>query len=462
MALSDVPGDHLPFTIPIINMLQAGFASLASYLAAHVLLCLVPAFFIAGAMTALIPQETITRYLGKDAPKWLSYPMAALGGFVLAVCSCTILPLFAGIYKKGAGLGPAITFLFVGPAINILAVTYTGVALGMDFATARVVLSVVFGIGIGLIMAILFAKDNRAHNETTASGRMFAGEARAKPEIVVFMLLLVALLVVGTLGIGLFTNAYAEITLPVPGSDQLQAALDMLVPYDATQGQEGVSVQGLMLIVMLGIIAVSAWFGLNHLDEGFNAWSWIALVFIVLTLLGAAVRITTAPAGPTIRFTGRFFGEMMVLLAIVWVAWKKLEPLEVQEWLWETWRFVKQIFPLLIVGVFAAGVVRVIIPPTLIETIAGRNTILANFVGVVFGVFMYFPTLVEVPIANMFLDLGMHRGPLLAYLMADPELSIQSILVTAKVIGKTKTWVYVGLVALFSTLAGLIFGWFVG
>jgi len=443
-------------------MLQAGFGSLASYLAAHVLLCLVPAFFIAGAMTALIPKETITHYLGKDAPKWLSYPMAAIGGFVLAVCSCTILPLFAGIYKKGAGLGPAITFLFVGPAINILAVTYTGVAIGMDIATARVVLSIVFGIGIGLVMALLFARDDQAHNEDTVNGRMFAGQARVKPAIVAFMLLLLALLIVGTLGIGLFTNAYAAVALPVPGTDQLQATLDSLIPYDATLGQEGVSVQGLLLIVMLALIAVTAWLGLNHIDEGFNVWSWIALAFAALTLLIAAVRMASGPDSLMVYFTGRFWGELLVIFAIVWVAWKKLEPHEVQEWLWETWRFVKQIFPLLIVGVFAAGVARVIIPPTLVETIAGQNTLLANVVGVVFGVFMYFPTLVEVPIANMFLDLGMHRGPLLAYLMADPELSIQSILVTAKVIGKTKTWVYVGLVALCSTLAGLIFGWFVG
>jgi uncharacterized membrane protein YraQ (UPF0718 family) len=130
----------------------------------------------------------------------------------------------------------------------------------------------------------------------------------------------------------------------------------------------------------------------------------------------------------------------------------------VQEWLWETWRFVKQIFPLLILGVFLAGVVRVLVSAQLIETIAGENTLLANLAGVLFGVFMYFPTLVEVPIANMFLQLGMHRGPLLAYLIADPALSIQSILITAKIIGGPKTWVYVGLVTVFATTAGLLYG----
>ena len=160
----------------LISMLQSGASSLASYLAAHVLLCLVPAFFIAGAMTALIPKEAITRYLGRDASKWVSYPVAALGGFVLAVCSCTILPLFAGIYRSGAGLGPAITFLFVGPAINILAVSYTGVAIGMDIALARIILSAVFGVGIGLIMAYIYRRDDQTHNLQT-NGGVFAAKA---------------------------------------------------------------------------------------------------------------------------------------------------------------------------------------------------------------------------------------------------------------------------------------------
>jgi hypothetical protein len=198
--------------------------------------------------------------------------------------------------------------------------------------------------------------------------------------------------------------------------------------------------------------------GLSTIDEGFNAWSWTALGLIALTLLAAALKLTPTPEGLVVGVTGRFLGELLVLGSVALVAWKWLDEYEVQEWLWETWRFVKQIFPLLIVGVFMAGMVRVLIPRSLIETLAGQNTLLANVVGVLFGVFMYFPTLVEVPIANMFLGLGMHRGPLLAYLMADPELSIQSILITAKVIGQRKTWVYVGLVTVFSTLAGLIYG----
>ncbi len=442
----------------IITMLQSGVSSLASYLAAHVLLCLVPAFFIAGAMTALIPKEAITRYLGRAAPRWVSYPMAALGGFVLAVCSCTILPLFAGIYRQGAGLGPAVTFLFVGPAINILALSYTGVALGMDIAVARLVLSIVFGIAIGLIMALVFRRDDQAHSQTATGGSAFAATGKVKPATLVFLLLLLAVLIIGTLGVELLRNTYFQLTLPSTGAGGWQATLDRLVPFDASQGQEGVSLQGVFLIVLLALIGVTAWLGLNNMDEGFNGWTWAALALIALTLWVAALQISPTAEGLAIGITGRFLGQVVLLSAVTLVAWKGLTEYEVQEWLWETWRFVKQIFPLLIAGVFLAGVVRVLIPPGLIQAIAGENAVLANLVGVLFGVFMYFPTLVEVPIANMFLQLGMHQGPLLAYLIADPALSIQSILITATIIGHKKTWVYVGLVTVFATAAGLLYG----
>src|SRR3989337_1847237 len=106
------------------NLLYSGLGNLAAYLAAHVLLCLLPAFYIAGAMTALIPKESVTRFLGRNTRQAVSYPAAVLAGGLLAVCSCTIVPLFAGIYKKGAGIGPAITFLFFAPAANILALAY--------------------------------------------------------------------------------------------------------------------------------------------------------------------------------------------------------------------------------------------------------------------------------------------------------------------------------------------------
>jgi uncharacterized membrane protein YraQ (UPF0718 family) len=440
----------------VVELLQGGLGNLASYLAAHVLLCLLPAFFIAGALSALVPKEAVTRYLGRTAPKVISYPAASLGGFVLAVCSCTIMPLFAGIYRKGAGLGPAITFLFVGPAINILALAYTGVALGTDIAMARVLLSVVFGIGIGLIMALTFSRADAARVQEGSDA--FTREAGVRMSTWIFFLLLIALLIAGTLQVGLLTNGYAQFTLPVDGMDGFQATLNRWLPFDANRGEEGVTVQGAILILLLVVIGVTAWFGLNSVDEGYNAWTWISLAFIGVTLIVAAVRMVPYAGGMDVLITGKMVSVLVAMLALGALACKTFDEYEVQEWLWETWRFVKQIFPLLIVGVFAVGVIRGLINPQWIQALAGNNTVVANLVGVLFGVFMYFPTLVEVPIANMFLSLGMHRGPLLAYLMADPELSLQSILITSSVIGKAKTWVYVGWVTVFSTLAGLIYG----
>src|SRR5512143_2340986 len=187
----------------MLELLNGGLGNLAAYLAAHVLLCLVPAFYIAGAMTALIPKESVTRFLGRSAPKGIAYPAAALAGSVLAVCSCTIVPLFAGIYKKGAGIGPAITFLFFAPAANILALVYTGGVIGVDLAFARLFLSLAFGIGIGLIMALLFHRSDLAHDRATDDA--FAGRegSGVRRPVLAFLLLLVALLLSGTLKIGL-------------------------------------------------------------------------------------------------------------------------------------------------------------------------------------------------------------------------------------------------------------------
>lgn len=439
------------------QLLQGGMGNLAAYLAAHVLLCLLPAFYIAGAMTALIPKETVTRFLGRNTPKFISYPAAALAGSVLAVCSCTIVPLFAGIYKKGAGLGPAITFLFFAPAANILALVYTGGVIGPDLAFARLFLSLAFGIGIGLIMALIFRKDDQVRDQATDA--LFAAQKAKgmRRGALAFLLVWVVLLLAGTLKVSLLTGSYGEITLPWAGAASFQATLDRLVPYEASQGEEGLAVQGVILIGLLALIGVTSWKGFEHIHEQFTRWTWVALGLTGLTLAFAALKVSATPAGLGIAFTGKFFGVLLALFILVALG-RALSEDELRDWLWESWRFVKQIFPLLIVGVFTVGIIRELIRPEWIEAVAGRNTVAGNLAGVVFGVFMYFPTLVEVPIANMFLNLGMHRGPLLAYLMADPELSLQSILITATIIGRTKAWVYVGWVALFSTLAGLIYG----
>jgi uncharacterized membrane protein YraQ (UPF0718 family) len=440
----------------LTGLIYSGLGNLASYLAAHVLLCLLPAFYIAGAMTALIPKETVTRFLGRNTPKYISYPAAALAGSVLAVCSCTIVPLFAGIYKKGAGIGPAITFLFFAPAANILALIYTGGIIGADLAFARLFLSLAFGIGIGIIMALIFRHEDLEHDKATDT--LFAAQGSMRRVALIFLLVLVSLLLSGTLKVALLTNTYTTVTVPLAGMDRFQVFLYKLIPFDATRGEEGVTAQGAILIGLLVLIGIASWKGMEKIFDGFNAWTWISLTLVALTLLVAAVGVFPRPGGLDILINGKFFGVLIALIILGWILKTKLTESEIRDFLWESWKFIKQIFPLLVVGVFAVGVIRAIIKPEWIETLAGQNTVLGNIAGVSFGVFMYFPTLVEVPIAKMFLSLGMHRGPLLAYLMADPELSLQSILIISTVIGRLKSWTYVAWVALFSTLAGLIYG----
>jgi uncharacterized membrane protein YraQ (UPF0718 family) len=226
---------------------------------------------------------------------------------------------------------------------------------------------------------------------------------------------------------------------------------------DALRGIEGISVQGVLVIILLLLIAAVSPRGLGKVDEGFTYRTWLSLTLIVATLLVAALHMHTSDTGLVVALTGRSIAVAMLIAAIASVA-RRFETWDAQQWLWESWRFVRQIFPLLIIGVFAVGILRVFIRPEWIQRVAGTNSVLGNLAGVGFGIFMYFPTLVEVPIAKMFLSLGMHRGPLLAYLMADPELSLQSILITASIIGKRKAWTYVGFVALFATTSGYIYG----
>ena len=446
------------FATLIPRLLQGGLGNLAAYLAAHVLLCLLPAFCIAGAMTAMIPKPAITRFLGRGTPRHVSYPAAALAGSLLAVCSCTIVPLFAGIHRKGAGIGPAVTFLFFAPAANVLALVYTGSIIGADLAIARLLLSLAFGIGIGLIMALLFRDDDAAHDHATdALFAAQAGRGLGRGSLA-FMLLWVALLLAGTLKLGFLSDAWASFRVPLGGAAEFQSLLEQLVPFDPRNGEEGVSAQGAVLILLLAAVGGASWRGFERIQEGWNRWTGIAVGLAAATLLIAALRIEAGAAGLTVGITGRFVCVLAAQLALAWLARRRLDGELLRDWLWESWRFVRQIFPLLVAGVFVVGVLRVVIRPQWIEALAGANTPLANLAGVGFGVFMYFPTLVEVPIARMFLDLGMHRGPLLAYLMADPELSLQSILILTAILGRLKTWTYVALVAVFSAIAGLAYG----
>ena len=350
----------------VFDFLLAGFNAVVEYVSAHVLTCLVPAFFIAGAMSALLAKEKIIRYLGQNVPKYKAYPLAVVGGLLLAVCSCTILPLFAGIKKKGAGIGPALAFLYTAPATNILAITFTGSVLGWDFAIARILLSVTFAIVIGLMISKLFGEDN--------------GDER---------------------------NVVSTIS---SGEEQENKNLTLLRRHRLT----------IFFAVLISILIVGTRVG------GFMRYMIIGFLIVILALLSK------------LYFTKD----------------------EMAAWLSETWIFTKKIFPLLLGGIFIAGVLSAALPENFLATHLGSNTISANLIAVLFGVFMYFPTLVEVPMAKMFLSLGMAKGPLLAYLLADPVISLASILVVRKLIGNKRTLAYVLLIIVFTTISGLIYGMF--
>ena len=363
----------------VLKALSSGIYALIDYLGAHVLTCLVPAFFIAGAMSALLPKEKITKYLGKNVPKYKAYPLSVIAGLLLAVCSCTILPLFAGIKKKGAGIGPAIAFLYTAPATNILAIVFTGSVLGWDLAASRIILSVIFAILIGIIISSFFKEEEKIEDKELVK-KLIKEQEKFD-------------------GIG------------ESDVDTLQKLKDGFIHYH--------------LFIFFATLFAILLIGASKIEDVIKSLSLIGLIAFLLIQLK--------------------------------ISFKKDE---IKSWLKETWHFFKTIFPLLLVGIFVAGILTSLIPENTLGNYVGSNTVFANLAAVLFGVFMYFPTLVEVPMAKTFLGLGMAKGPLLAYLLADPVISLPSIIVVRKIMGTKRTLAYIVLITLFCTLSGLIYGLF--
>jgi uncharacterized membrane protein YraQ (UPF0718 family) len=381
-------------------------------------------FFIAGAMSALIPKETITRFLGRNSSKAVSYPAAAAAGSLLAVCSCTIVPLFAGIYKKGAGLGPAITFLFLRRRPTSWRWWYRRRHRGRS--------------GDRALRAVADLRDrHRAHHGPAVPGRRHGprpghrracsppGRAWARPLVVPGA--------VGGAAAGghpqarVLTGSVAAVDCRCPAG-RLAGRARPLVPFDAAKGEEGVSVQGVLLILLLAAIGVSAWRGLENIQEGVNGWTRASLALVWATLLLAALAIRPVQ-GRLHRHHRQVLRRGGGLAAIHSTGLAAARRRKICRTGCGNPGVREADLSAAGGGVFIVGMARVVVRPEWIEAVAGSNTLLGNLAGVAFGVFMYFPTLVEVPIARMFLDLGMHRGPLLAYLMSDPELSLQSILI---------------------------------
>jgi uncharacterized membrane protein YraQ (UPF0718 family) len=408
---------HLPVgTARFDHAVLEGFHLVRWYAREHVLTCLVPALFIAGAIGVFVSQAAVMRYLGPRAPKALAYGVASVSGSVLAVCSCTVLPLFAGIYRMGAGLGPAAAFLYSGPAINVLAIILTARILGTEIGVARAIGAILFSILVGLLMHLIFRKGELAKAEAVA--HMPEPEARHPlGHNAVYFACMVAALV--------FANW---------GRPAQTAGLWHAI-YGVKWALTSIAAAGLGLVLM-------AWFGLSWRRMAMAAAPTIALALIF-------------PREPMIPFAGAMIG----LSAAISTAGGELE-----EWFAVSWVFAKQILPLLLAGVLVAGALlgrpgeEGLIPSHWVSRAVGGNSLGANLFASIAGAFMYFATLTEVPIVQGLVGSGMGKGPALALLLAGPALSLPSMLVIRSVMGTRKTLVFVGLVVVMATISGLIFG----
>lgn len=334
----------------------SGFSLLNEYAREHILTCLLPAFFIAGAIAVFIKKDIVLRYLGGSAKKYVSYSVASVSGAILSVCSCTILPLFAGIRKRGAGLGPATTFLFSGPAINVAAIFLTISVLGVNIGIARIISAIGLSVLVGISMQLIF-------KEKTEKEEMFVEKEK-----------------------------------------QAEIKKSILI---------------ILFLAMIGFLIVN---------------------------------------GLQINQTIKYFLMLAFFITVAVISIFKLKKETTAEWLQETWNFTKMILPVLFIGVFFVGFIMPFIPQEMVGKIVGTNSVIGNFAASVFGAFMYFSTLTEIPILQALMGKGMNRGPALALLLAGPSLSLPNLLVIRKILGNKKTSAYVFLVIFYSAVAGLIFG----
>ncbi len=411
----------MPWEAPRVR--RAAFEAamvLREYAREHVLFCLIPAFFIAGGISIFISQAAVMRYFGAQAKKVLAYGVASVSGSVLAVCSCTVLPLFAGIYSRGAGLGPATTFLYSGPAINVLAIILTARVLGWEIGLARAIGAVVFGVVIGLLMHLIFLKEERRKAEE-ASFADLPEEPRPLSKTAVYFALMIGVLV--------FANWGAPAHLTV-------------------HKKNGEAVTGVRVGKTSAAVAVKE-------DAS-----------------GRTIKIPTeevesveySPSFYTSIYHIRYWVALLCLLLLVAAVWRWFSAGEVKEWFGSTWFYAKLILPLLFAGVVVAGFLlgrpgeQALIPAEWISESVGGNGWLANAAASVAGALMYFATLTEVPILQGLLGAGMGKGPALALLLAGPALSLPNMLVIRQVMGTKKTLVYVALVCVMATTAGKIFG----
>lgn len=414
-----MPVDSLKFREAVVAM----FDLAKWYAQEHVILCLLPAFFIAGVIAVFVSQGAVMKYFGANAKKWLAYSMASVSGTILAVCSCTILPLFSSIHKRGAGLGPAIAFLYSGPAINILAIILTARILGFEMGIARIIGAILFSIVIGSLMSLFFRKEEKLKKEEQLNFPDIP-EKRPMWQTAFHFFILVLILVFANWG---------------KPSDTTQSGLWFWIWSNKWYIT---SFFGLLLVYSLIAILKLKW---QHVVTG-------ALATAASAIVSGSPQIAVVTA--------------IAALSIITLIDKR-DP-DNKAWTLSSWDFTKQIMPLLAIGVLIAGFllgsthgdtyIAGIIPNAWIASLVGGNSLFANFFASIVGAFMYFATLTEVPILQGLIAAGMGKGPALALLLAGPSLSLPNILVIRGVIGTKKTLVYVFLVVIMATISGIIYG----
>ena len=410
------------------SAISASLHLVRDYAREHVLLCLVPAFFIAGAISVFISQGSVMKYLGAKANKVLAYGVASVSGAVLAVCSCTVLPLFAGIYRMGAGIGPAVAFLYAGPAINVLAILLTARVLGWRMGLARAIGAVVFSVVIGMAMHVIFRKSEAARAEAPAPAMPHGQVHRALwKNATVLALMVMTLLfanwsVSGRLTVGVrCCPAGSTITEYIQG--KVISETDRLITLELPSGQQKTYEK-----------------------------DWIGSRETIESPLYVAIH------------NARFFIAAGAVLALAAALIRWFTRAELGQWTESSWGFAKQILPLLLGGVLVAGLLlgrpgqEGLVPSQWVATAAGGNSLRANLLASVAGALMYFATLTEIPIVEGLRGAGMGDGPALALLLAGPALSLPNMIVIRSIMGTKKTLVYIALVVVIATASGLIYG----
>jgi uncharacterized membrane protein YraQ (UPF0718 family) len=416
----------LPLNNPKIQQaIQEAFRLLQWYARNHTLACVVPALFIAGAIITFLSKNSIMRYLGPNANMPLAYAVASISGCVLAVCSCSVLPMFAGIYNLGAGLGPATAFLYSGPGINILAIFLSARVLGFDIGAGRFIGAVVFAVVIGLIMAVVFRKGERIKAQAALQMPEPEKPRRSIGKTALFLASMILFLV--------FSDWYnpGNVTVKTADGRQFNAVVihetkDMIrfqLEEDIGKNKTGDKIE----------------LQKTEISDIQEQKTWVIQVHHI-----------------------RWYLAGVCGLAVLIMAWRWFERDELRQWMHNTWDFAKLLVPLLFGGVFVVGFVSMLLPEKQVAQWVGDNSLRSNLVASVIGAFWYFATLTEIPITQALMKLGMHKGPVLALLLAGPALSLPNILVIRKVIGNTKTTVFIVLVVVMSTIMGMLFGFIWG